>query len=315
MTDPPTEVHQPSPGGNDIWAWLKRTFWGSRRRKITTVVLASLLVLVAVAGIADALHGGSSPEQSPGASLEPASLSQQPSHEAVCTTGPASHNMRATFYGASSEACTQLNQEVAKTSGEFWRVVPTGNYVEGSELVCSMAKGSELVEVRDTGEHDYGNQFCAGLTAKGWTEHEGPGEKAEKERKVEQEKQTAEARATEEREQEERKHRERPKLEAAAVKLRREAASLHKQQRHEEALKADDDAEANSLKAEAKRVEAEEPAEGGGNKDTEAGEIETRASEYESKAGEHESSATSYEGEAQSKENEANEDEKKASED
>jgi hypothetical protein len=44
---------------------------------------------------------------------------------------------------------------VAKTRGEFWRVVPTGSYVEASDLVCSMAKGSHLIEIRDTGGHAY----------------------------------------------------------------------------------------------------------------------------------------------------------------
>jgi hypothetical protein len=38
-----------------------------------------------------------------------------------------------------------------------------------------MAKSSSLIEVRDMGEHDYGNRICAGLTAKGSQETEGPG--------------------------------------------------------------------------------------------------------------------------------------------
>jgi hypothetical protein len=143
---------------------------------------------------------------------------------AACTTGPANHNMRATFYGVGPQACTQLNQEVAKESGEFWRVVPPGSYVEDSDLVCSMAKGGELIEIRDTGEHDYGNRFCASLTAKGWVEKEGPGVKIERERKQReaQEKSEREQRETEEHERQQLKEEAERKKEEATQKAENE---------------------------------------------------------------------------------------------
>ncbi len=127
-------------------------------------------------------------------------------------------------YGVGPQACTQLNQEVAKESGEFWRVVPPGNYVEGSDLVCSMANGSELIEVRDTGEHDYGNRFCASLTAKGWVEKEGPGVKIERERRQReaQEKSEREQREAEEHARQQRKEEAERKKEEAAQRAENE---------------------------------------------------------------------------------------------
>ncbi len=231
--------------------WLKRALWGSRRRKVAAVVLASLLALVAAAGIADAVRGGSSPQPA-GPTLEPASPDQPASQEAVCTTGPASHNMRATFYGTSPDACTLLNQEVAERSGEFWRVAPTGSYVEGSDLVCSMAKGSELIEVRDTGEHDYGNRFCASMTAKGWTEQEGPGERAEKARKAQegQEKTEGEQREAEQHARQQRSEDTEHKKEEAVQKAENEhqeaenKKQLEEDERrnHEDTRKAEEEA-------------------------------------------------------------------------
>ena len=218
--EPPTEVHEPAPGdGDGFWTRLKRALWGSRPRRIMSVLLALLVLLVAVGGIADALNGESKP---PPTALPPESTSGEPpgssspqstSAEADCTTGPVGHNMRVTFYGASNEACTSLNREVAQKRAEYWRTVPAGNRVEGSQLVCSMAKGGELVEVRDTGEHIYGNSVCAGLTAEGFTETEGPGEKAEREQKAQHEQQEAAAAANAEHEKQQQREAEKPKLE------------------------------------------------------------------------------------------------------
>jgi hypothetical protein len=218
-------------------AWLRRELWGSRPRRIISVVVAVVAVLVAAGGIAAALSGSSSPSPSLAATPESTATTPEPSQqEASCTTGPAAHNMRATFYGVGTEACTQLNQEVAKTRGEFWRVVPTGNYVEGSDLVCSMAKGSQLIEIRDTGEHAYGNEFCAGLTAKGWHEQEGSGEKAERERKVRQQKEKAEQeqRETEQHERETRQHEAERKKEEAKQKAENEKQEAESKKQNEE---------------------------------------------------------------------------------
>ncbi len=205
--------------------WLKRELWGSRRRRIASVTLALLLALVAVGGIAEALGGGSTSSTPVAGATEAEPTNPEPTPAgAACTTGPANHNMRATFYGVGPQACTRLNQEVAKESGEFWRVVPPGSYVEGSDLVCSMTQGGELIEIRDTGEHDYGNRFCASLTAKGWVEKEGPGVKIERERKQReaQERSEREQRETEEHERQQRKEEAERKKEEATQKVENE---------------------------------------------------------------------------------------------
>lgn len=205
--------------------WLKRELWGSRRARIASVALALLLALVAVGGIAEALNRGSTTSTPVAGRTEPETTNPEPTPGgATCTTGPANHNMRATFYGVGPQACTRLNQEVAKESGEFWRVVPPGNYVEGSDLVCSMAQGGELIEIRDTGEHDYGNRFCASLTAKGWVEKEGPGVKIERERnqREAQENSEREQRETEEHERQQRKEEAERKKEEATQKVENE---------------------------------------------------------------------------------------------
>jgi hypothetical protein len=218
-------------------AWLRRELWGSWPRRIVSVVVALVVVLVAAGGIAAALSGGSSPTRSSATMPESTPTSPEPSpQEATCTTGPAAHDMRATFYGVGSEACTQLNQEVAKTRGEFWRVVPPGNYVQGSDLVCSMDKGSQLIEVRDTGGHEYGNSFCAGLTAKGWHEQEGPGEKAERERKVREAKEKAEQeqREAEQHEREAHQHEAEQKKQEAQQKRENEKQEAESKKQNEE---------------------------------------------------------------------------------
>jgi hypothetical protein len=307
MSTPPANHED---GDDDsTWTRLKRALWGSLPRRIGSVVVGLLVVLVAVGGIADALNGDSKPSSAATNLPEPGKPeSTEPTpKEANCTTGPVEHNMRVTIYGASAEACTSLNREAAQKNGEYWRTVPTGNHVEGSQLVCSMAKGSELIEVRDTGEHLYGNRLCAGLTGEGWTEQEGPGEKAEREQKLheaqaKEAEQQAEARKVEE---------ERPKHEAAAAKLRGEAAALHKREQHEEALAKDDETEAEHIEAAASHVESEEPSEGGAGKDEEANKIREHANEVREHANTHRSNATNFMDEAEAKDKEAEEERNK----
>jgi hypothetical protein len=80
--------------------WLKRELWGSRRARIASVVLVLLLALVAVGGIAEALSGGSTTSTPVAGATEPETTNPEPTPGgAACTTGPANHNMRATFYG------------------------------------------------------------------------------------------------------------------------------------------------------------------------------------------------------------------------
>lgn len=111
-----------------------------------------------------------------------------------CTSSVANADVRVTIYGNGEAACSEWNEESAKSSGEYWKTDPRGEELYG-ELVCSMSKGgSLLIEVRDTGEHLRGNQICASFTAKGWYEAEGPGAKVEREQaqqKSERERATA----------------------------------------------------------------------------------------------------------------------------
>jgi hypothetical protein len=308
--EPPADVRDPSPdGGDNIWARLKQAFWGSTRRRLASVTLALLLALVVVGGVAEAINGGSTrslatnlPEPSTPESPEAATT-----EAADCTTGPVEHNIRVTVYGASAEVCTGLNRQVAQKDGEYWRVVPTGNRVEGSQLVCSMAKGGELIEVRDTGEHHYGNRFCAGLTAESWTEKEGPGERAEREHKQQQEKE----KEAEQHAQAQKVEEERPEHEAAAAKLRAEAGSVHRKEKHEEALVKADEAEAEHLEGVAGHVESEEPSEGGAGKDEQATKIREQANGSREHADAHRSNVDSLKSDAEAKEREAKEEAEK----
>ncbi len=320
--EPPTEVHEPSLGdGDGFWARLKRALWGSTPRRIVSGVVGLLVVLIVAGGIADALNGGSrapvtvvgtnapsTPETNGTTTPETNGFSGD-----GCTSGPADANVRVTIYGG--ETCAQWDR-TQSASGTFWRETsfPTSN---DEQLVCSMEGpgGRTLIEVRDTGEHFYGNKICALLTAENWHNAEGPGAKLERTRKAHEAQEQYEHEQQRDREAQQQREAEKPKLEREAAKLRAEAASLRQTQHHEEALKADDDREASNLIAEAKRVEGEEPSDGGGKKDTEGGEIESRAGDYESNAGDHESNADSAKSEAETKESEAKADETKASED
>jgi flagellar biosynthesis GTPase FlhF len=102
------------------------------------------------------------------------------SSDESCTSADVEANVRLTVYsGAGRTACEGIDR-VFGQRGAYWRVQPVDAALEG-ELVCSLAKNRELVEVRDTGGHYYGNRFCAALTGKGWTEQEGPGSEVERE--------------------------------------------------------------------------------------------------------------------------------------
>jgi hypothetical protein len=268
--------------------------------------VALLVLLTAAGGIADALNGGSNAPTTVVGTNEPSPSESNGTPGAGgfsgegCTSGPAEANVRVTLYGG--ETCATWDR-TQSSSGTFWRETsfPTSNDLE---LVCSMegSGGHTLIEVRDSGEHFYGNRICALLTSEGWHEAEGPGEKLELSRKAHEAKAKANAEAQTARENQQHREAERPGLEAEASELKGEASVAREKQHHEEGLAKHDEAEAN-------RVEAEEPSEGGnGSKNTEAGELRDDA-------GTHEDQAGSYKDEAEAKESESEAASKKASED
>ncbi len=153
-----------------------------------------------------------------------------------CTSGPADAEVRVTIYGG--ESCVEWDR-TQSASGTFWREVsfPTSNE---EQLVCSMSgpHGHTLIEVRDTGEHLYGNRICASLTAEGWHETEGPGVKLEQSRKAHEAEQKAEA------EQREAKEREAEEHKRAEENKRSEEQDKRETEHGEaEAKKSDEEAE------------------------------------------------------------------------
>lgn len=109
--------------------------------------------------------------------------------------------------------------------------------------------------------------------------------------------------AQKEHEAEQQHEAERPGLEAAASKLKTEAASWRHKQRHEEGVKKHDEAEAERLSNDANRAEGEAS-------DT----LNTQSDNYSSDADTASANIDTDEGEVTSKESEAKTDEEKASE-
>jgi|NGEPerStandDraft_6_1074524.scaffolds.fasta_scaffold26131_2 hypothetical protein len=153
-----------------------------------------------------------------------------------CTTRQAGQEVRVTIYGNGATACSEWNEEAAKSSGEYWKAEPESEELAG-ELVCSMAKGGTLlIEVRYTGAHFSGNKICAGFTAKGWHEAEGPGAAIERERAQRkaggERAEGAEQRAQDEREALKHKQ-EQAQLEKEEATRRREEARERQKEGHE----------------------------------------------------------------------------------
>ncbi len=152
-----------------------------------------------------------------------------------CTSGPAGSNVRVTIYGNGEAACSEFNQGAAKSTGDFWKTKPQGEELQG-ELVCSMSKGGSLViEVRDTGEHLYGNKICASLTAKGWHEAEGPGAQVER-KQAKQKSEREQTAAAEQNARTEREDQKRQKEEAQQrAETKKQEAKQHQEQQEQEA--------------------------------------------------------------------------------
>lgn len=251
---------------------------GGWRRRVGMIVLGLVVVLVAAGAVGSVLRDSSlvAPIAPASASTSSIASTPEPSPEG-CTTGPAGRDVRVNIYGAGENACSTFNREASASSEQFWRTVPTGNEVQGSELVCSMARGgSEVIEVRDTGGHDLGNGICAHLTAKGWHEQEGPGAQLVRERQAREAKQRelAELHETEQRGEEAARR--------EAEDRKREAELKREEQRNDRENKRN---EAEYKKREAESNRQLEHDERQNREDTRKAEEETTKAVRESEAG------------------------------
>jgi hypothetical protein len=188
--------------------------------------------------------------------------------EESCTSADVEANVRLTVYSQEGrEACEAIDRAFGK-AGSFWRVQEAAA-LEG-ELVCSLAKGGTLIEVRDTGGHFYGNKFCASLTGRDWSEQEGPGRQIEREKaQRESEARVAQERRSQgeetERERtaaiEQRKQVEREKVEETkeASERKKEELAQHHQEAQEEAARSAESAhEEDEQRAAQQKLESEE---------------------------------------------------------
>ncbi len=221
--------------------------------------MAAVAIVAVAGGLLAIVGSGSSPQAQKAAY----------SSEESCTSADVEASVRLTVYsGAGRTACEGVDRVFGR-SGSYWRVQPAGAELEG-ELVCSLAKNHELVEVRDTGGHYYGNRFCAALTGKGWTEQEGPGSQLEREKAQRESEAKAAAAAKAHEEEVTRDHEEaleqkkREGVEAheratEAAKEKKEEAQQKSQQAAEEAQQKSQQAhEEAEHKAEAAHEEAEQ---------------------------------------------------------
>jgi flagellar biosynthesis GTPase FlhF len=225
-------------------------------------LISGLLVvgaIVAVTAVAFGGSGRSSLSDSVGSSQE------------GCTTGPAGAEVRVTIYGGGQAECAAFDRAAARASEQFWHVMPAATEEAGRALVCSMAKEDLTLEVRDTGEHFYGNKICARLTAQGWHEQEGPGGVVERERETHEaeakaavERREAEERAQQQRQQaaEERKRDAEEHAEDAkeAEREHQEEVHEHEEQAREEAQQHQEEASQHEQEARERQMEASERA-------------------------------------------------------
>jgi flagellar biosynthesis GTPase FlhF len=207
-----------------------------RRVRKGLIIFAVVLVIALVATLAGGSLGGSPSGSNTSQVVANSSVSTE-----SCTTSPAGSEVRVTIYGSGEAACNEFNQGASKSTGDFWRTASQSERLSG-QLVCSMSKGgSLLMEVRDTGEHFYGNKICASLTAKGWHAAEGPGAKIEREdakRKAEQERTAAAERQVTNEQEAAKRQREQLELEKEeAVQHHREDLE-HKKEEREHAAEA-----------------------------------------------------------------------------
>jgi hypothetical protein len=203
-----------------------------RLRKLLIALPIAVVIAFAATLAVGPLKSGSS--SSGGNATTASSTTASSTSTEGCTSGPVGSNVRVTIYGNGEAACSEWNKGAAKSTGDFWKTKPQGEELQG-ELVCSMSKGGSLViEVRDTGEHLYGNRICASLTAKGWHEAEGPGAQVEREQAKQKSErgQTAAAEQSAQNEREAQKHhKEQAQLEKEEAAKRKQEAQEHQKER------------------------------------------------------------------------------------
>lgn len=230
-------------------------------------LVCGLLVAGALVVASAIIFGGPGQSSSHVALVAPSAASS--SSQDGCTTGPADAEVRVTIYDGGEAACSSFDRAAARASEEFWHVMPDATEEAGRVLVCSMAKGGLDLEVRDTGEHFYGNKLCARLTAQGWQEQEGPGAASERERETRE----AEAKAAAER-REEAWHAEQQRTRAVeeskrdaqqnaeqateAARERKEEAREHEELEQEEAKQHDEEHQQHEQEARERQKEAAE---------------------------------------------------------
>jgi hypothetical protein len=128
----------------------------------------SAAVLVAVA-----LGGCGSSGKATSASTSSASSAVP----AGCTSQRNDVPVQVTIYAGGTAACAIWNNQAARGSGARWHLTAAKLHVAP---VCSLAYGPSVIEVRQGGAAEQGQQLCTTLKSKAWTEVEGPGERAEK---------------------------------------------------------------------------------------------------------------------------------------
>jgi hypothetical protein len=179
--------------------------------------------------------------------------------------------------------------------------------VQGFHFGCNVLAGDEVREVR------LGFEMCRHRTQAELTEAAEKRQNEERSKAEEQQKRETEERQAHQAQAQKQSEAERPGLEAAAAKLKGDAAKARRNQHQEEGAAKHEQAEAKRLEGEAERVGHEEPEGGDGSKVAKSGEITAQSGEHTAKAGEHESNAGSAKSDAETKEREATEDEGKAS--
>jgi hypothetical protein len=128
------------------------------------------LVAVAFAGC------GSSHSTTAASSAQPSGGSEVAA-SARCTSQRNDVDVQVTIYAGGTAACVVWNNQAARSSGRRWHLTSA---VLHAAPVCSLARSASVIEVREGGSAEQGQEICSNLKSKTWTEVEGPGERAEK---------------------------------------------------------------------------------------------------------------------------------------
>jgi hypothetical protein len=247
-----------------------------------------MLSLVSICLLALAGCGASASQRPATTASRTSSTASSPSSTAVessdssCTSALADSDVRVTIYGEGEAACKAWDRSASATLGGVWQPVAFAPDRSEAQVVCSMAKGSTLIEVRDTGNHAQADKICAALTRS----HD------------------SEAGVSAAQQAQKQAAAQRPGHAAAAARFSGEAASLHKRKQHEEALASADEAQAEHMVSRADQVEAEETGEGG-SKQAQADRIRAGSQGARNRAQAHQANAARLKREAEGKEADA----------